>query len=359
MDTGAPYAHACEYVHSSCVEITVSGRSGTWVTSPYHNCAEILLSLLSERREYPDADALIDAYCDRIRQRTLHGLQRENLWQLERRRNGGESILASCLTDDCLRRGRSIDQGGALYNDIMPDYVGVTTAIDSLAAIRKLVYEDGELTLNAFMEIVERDFEGFEPLRLRIVHRCPHFGNDDPIADELARRVYAAIADACRGLKTFRGGRVLPGAFSFLMHEEFGRDTPATPDGRRAGEALNAGADPVSGRDTLGPTASVLSMTSWNARGFLGGVANNLRMSMDGAPPERVRNLCALIRTFVERGGVELQINAVSAETLRDAMEHPESHGDLIVRIGGYSDFFTALTPAMQREVYERTMHGV
>lgn len=359
MQTGKPFVHACEYVHSSCVEITVSGRSGTWVTSPYHNCAEILLCILEEKQDFADLEALLQAYLREIAQRVQAGLRRENRWQLERRRNGGESILVSCLMEDCLARGKSIDQGGALYNDIMPDFVGVTTAIDSLAAIQTLVFQEKTYTLAKFMRIVRGNFQNQEPLRQYIVHRCPHFGNDDALTNDLARRVYEGIAEACRGLRTFHGGQVMPGAFSFLMHEEFGRDMPATPDGRKAGEALNAGADPVSGRDTNGPTATVLSMTSWNALGFLGGVANNLRLDMNKITPERLENLCALLRTYLERGGVEVQINAASADVLQDAIEHPEAHRDLIVRIGGYSDFFVTQNRAMQREILRRTQHGL
>lgn len=357
--SGKPASHARNYVHSSCVEITPCGRSGVWVTSPYYNCPQILLSVLKNGFEGDSVEALLTAFQKELEKRVKEGQHFQNLWQLERRRNGGESILVSCLMDDCLKRGKSIDEGGAIYNEVMPDFVGVSNVIDSIAAINQLVFREKRLSIKSYINMIENNYQNNEAIRKTIINRCPHFGNNEPETNSLAVRLYGMIEDACRGLVTFRSSRVFPGAFSFYMHEEFGKETLATPDGRFSSEALNAGADPVSGRDTHGVTSTILSMTQWDAHAFLGGVANNLNLNFSDLSDEKIENACALVRVYMERGGVELQVSCVTCETLEDAMIHPERHGDLMVRIGGYSDFYTLQSKELQKEILERTRHGV
>lgn len=356
-DRGLPAEDARLFVHSTCVEITPSYCSGFWATSPYHNCAQILMDILKEKRDFKDAAELEEAYKARLFEEVREGQELQNLMQIERLRNGGESPLASCLVRDCLARGKNIDQGGALYNHVLPDFIGVSNVIDSLSAIDTLVYQEKRLTLDEYWAILEKNFEGEEALRQYIVNRCRHFGNNEPYTDELGVRIYRMLADACEGFTTIRGGHVYPGAFSFMMHVDMGSTTMATPDGRRAGEAFNAGSDPVSGRDVNGPTASILSTTAWPQECFPGGIAVNLRVNMRPLDEWKRTNMTQLIKVFLERGGFELQINNVSAEELEDAMVHPEAHQNLMVRIGGYSDFFVRQTPEMQKEIIARTYH--
>ena len=129
----------------------------------------------------------------------------------------------------------------------------------------------------------------------------------------------------------------------------------ATPDGRLAGEAFNGGSDPVSGRDIKGPTASLLSTTTWDQRPFLGGIAVNMRLNLSGMTEDKMIAVKSLIKTFMARNGFELQVNAVSPETLENAMREPEKYADLLVRIGGYSDFFVRQSPQLQREILARS----
>lgn len=357
MARGLPPDRARVFVHSTCVEITPCNCSGFWATSPYHNCAKMLTDLLAERRDFADLAALEDAYRARLFDEVRRGQELQDLMQVERMRNGGESPLACCLVDDCLARGRNIDQGGALYNHVLPDFIGVSNVIDSFSAIDTLVFKEKKLTLDELWIKVAANFEDDEPLRQYIVSKCPHFGNDEPYTDGIAVRFYDMLAESCKPFMTIRGGKVYPGAFSFLVHMEMGRKTGATPDGRKAGEALNGGSDPVSGRDVNGPTASILSTTKWNHSDFPGGVAVNLRLDMRPLDAQRLANMKRLVRVFLERGGFELQVNNVTVEDLKDAIVHPEKHADLLVRIGGYSDFFVRQPPELQREIIERSCH--
>ena len=129
----------------------------------------------------------------------------------------------------------------------------------------------------------------------------------------------------------------------------------ATPDGRLAGEAFNGGSDPVSGRDINGPTASLLSTTEWDQRPFLGGIAVNIRLNLSDMNEDKMNALKSLIKIFMARNGFELQVNTVSPETLEKAMKEPEKYADLLVRIGGYSDYFVRQSPQMQREILNRS----
>jgi len=345
------------YIHSTCVETTPCGCSGIWATSPYYSCPGILMDLLKEKQDFADLDSLKQAYYARLNQIVKAGQREQDIMQMERSRNGGESMLASCLVADCLARGKSLDNGGARYNYIFPDFIGATNTVDSFAAIGKLVFEEKRLTLSQLMGILQNNFAGQEPLRQYIVARCPHFGNNQPDTDALAVEFYRQLSDSCRGLMTYRGSTVHPGAFAFMMHEEYGKICMATPDGRLAGEAFNGGSDPVSGRDISGPTATVLSDTVWNQIDFPGGIAVNLRLNTAGLDEAKLAVFRTLVRTFMEKGGMELQINSVSPEVLQDAMDHPEKHGDLLVRIGGYSDYFVRISPELQREILARSYH--
>jgi formate C-acetyltransferase len=176
--------------------------------------------------------------------------------------------------------------------------------------------------------------------------------------DALVAEVTGWIAAEVARHRTYRGDRFIPSLFCWVMHERLGTRTPATPDGRRAGEALGDGAGPAQGRDRTGPSAALLSATAWDHTPFIGGVAVNLRFSPKVFVGSGADKVTDLVRVFLDRGGFELQLNVVDADTLRRAQQHPEQYRDLVVRIGGYSDYFTALAPAMQAELIRRTEHG-
>ncbi len=345
---------AWSYVHSTCVEITTCYTSGSWGTSPYISCPEILMKLLKNRQDFSDTEALYEAFCQELEQVAYDSWLEQNMLQLERRRNGGESPLASCLVNDCLATGKGLDQGGARYNHILPDYVGVSNTLDSFAAIHQVVFTEKKLTLSQFVAILEDNYEGNEALRQYILHRCRHFGNNDQM-DEGAAKFYEKLLDVWSPYETFRGGRFIPGAFSFDMHRTMGAECMATPDGRKCAEAFNAGADPVSGRDVNGPTATILSDTAWNQGPFLGGVVINLRLNTGNYDDRKRKAFNALVRVFLERGGMELQVNTVSPALLEQALAEPEKYEDLVVRVGGFSDFFVRQNPALQREILARS----
>ena len=143
------------------------------------------------------------------------------------------------------------------------------------------------------------------------------------------------------------------------MHEQMGSKTPATPDGRKKGFPLGDGSGPAQGREKNGPTASILSSTKWDHSSFIGGIAVNMKFEAKWLKGEALEKMLNLIQTFMERDGFEFQINVINGDTLIKARKNPEQYRDLVVRIGGYSDYFVHLSPAMQEEIIMRTQHVI
>lgn len=357
LKLGIPDEDARNYTHSCCVEITPCAKSGTWISSPYHNLQGIFMELLSKRSDFGSFDELLAAYRFRLRCKVETAARDQNRLQLERSRNGRETLRAACLVHDCLETGRSLDQGGAIYNYIMPTFVGMANLVDSLAAINFLVFKEKEITLAKLVQILRDNYKGNEPLRKRIIAKLPHYGNNEPVTDQLAQKIADMLAHIGDGLRTFRGSTLVPSLFSYLEHERLGQQTMATPDGRLAGFPLADSVGAAQGRDKNGPTAAILSATCWDHTPFIGGIAVNMKFDKSQMSGETAVKMKALIKTFMERGGFQLQINSVDRETLLKACENPENYGDLLVRIGGYSDYFTRLSPKMQTELIARTEH--
>ena len=354
---GVPEKDSHSYIHSTCVEITPVAASNVWVASPYTNLPGVLLDVMD--REYDSFDNLTGAFFAR-----LDGLIREHFEEQNRfraaRAEKGMNPLLSCFVGDCLAQGIDIEKGGARYNWIMPSFVGCANLVDSLYAIDELVFRTKELSMLSFRTILRNNYEGYEALRRRILTKLPKYGNDDDRIDPLFPLITRHITAECEKYTTGqKNGRLIPSVFCWVMHERFGRETGATPDGRTAGFPLGDGSGPCQGREAHGPTASILSSTKWDHTPFIGGVAVNLKFSRETLGKNAPELLGGLIRTYMERGGFELQINVVDRETLEDAVRNPALHQDLVVRIGGYSDYFVRLSPEMQEEILLRTAHDL
>ena len=358
---GVSVADSYNYMNSTCVEIKVCGASNMWVTQPYINCPQALLELMAavtagQQPAPADFPALLQGVKERLTQK-IHeaAVTLDRVWN-ERTRTGGFP-LASCVIKDCLTRGRDYDRGGARYHWVENSFVGLANLTDSLLALRTVVYKEGAFTLPEFTAILQQDYADQEALRLRLGSRMACYGNDNPDADTLAADL-AHFLIAATEAQTIGGHRYVPGFFCWIMHGILGGQTMATPDGRKAGMPLADGAGAAQGRELAGPTASVLSTTTWCHRAALGGVVHNAKfpqvLLQTAAGQTALR---AVIETYLRRGGFEIQINVVDAATLRYAQAHPEQYADLVVRVAGYSDYFVHLSRQMQDEVISRTEH--
>ncbi|MFA6292547.1 MAG: pyruvate formate lyase family protein [Victivallales bacterium] len=354
---GASRADSHNFMNSTCVEMKVVGASNIWVTAPYFNCPSHLLEVM-RKAEDGDEPADFPSFCVRLRDRFAEVVanaarEMEETWK--RRAQTGLQPFASCVIRDCLERGLDFDQGGARYNWVENSFVGLANLVDGLLAIKELVYERKELTLAKFHSILRNDYRGHEAFLSKVLNGLDKYGNNLETADRLAGEWTQFLMDTTES-NTVGGHRYVPGFFCWVMHERLGSMTGATPDGRRAGKPFADGAGPAQGREHCGPTSAVLSTTSWSHFRAMGGVVHNLKFSPKVFADQQGRDGAkAVIETYLKRGGLEIQVNVVGPDALKEAQRHPELHPDLIVRVAGYSDYFVNLTTNMQEEVIART----
>lgn len=352
---GCRHEDAVNYVHTTCAEISIVGRSRAHTTLCVVVLPRLLTRAVREAAENASFETLVYAFVRLIEETLRTDLMRYFQRLVEAGRNGNEPMRVCALVEECPARGKSVYEGGERYTFLQPILVGFATAVDSLCAIRQLVYDEKAPTLEAFLSIVDRNFEGEESLRQRLIRRLPHYGNNDAAADSMAARLAGAIEEIFRSRRLPAADVMTPGTFSYIMHATRGMHDGATFDGRLAHTSYSDGCSPVQGRDTHGPTAMVLSLTGWDQSLFLAGMVLNVKFTPTHLSADGGALFIAMLLAFIERGGLEMQVNAVRRKTLEDAQTHPDAHGDLIVRIGGYSDYFTRLSPVLQDEIIART----
>ena len=360
-DHGVSVADSYDYMNSTCVEIKVCGASNMWVTAPYFNLPKGLQDVLSAVAEGTLAEPEDFEALEELVRENLAEVIRQAAESLDRtwRQRGrtGCFPLASCVISECLARGQDFDRGGARYNWVENSFVGLANLVDGLLAVKHLVFEERSLTLLQLHEVLQANYEGHEDLRQRILNALPHYGNDDPEADALARS-WAEFLIATTEAQTVGLHRYVPGFFCWITHERMGSETGATPDGRLAGWPMADGAGGAQGREKCGPAAAVLSTTSWSHRPVLGGLVHNIKFTRELLGNQTgVQAARQVLETYLRRGGFEVQVNAVGRETLLDAQAHPERYRDLLVRVAGYSDYFVHLNRNMQDEVIARNEH--
>ncbi len=357
LSYGVPETQARNYIHSTCVEITPCASSNVWVASPYTNMAQILLDCLD--REYQSFDELLSAVFQNLDDKIKVNFESENRYRKLRAELNFNPLL-SCVVNDCLERGLDIECGGAVYNWIMPSFVGMANLVDSLYAVNKIVFEGNEMSIEELKAMLDRNFEGDELFRQRIANKIAKYGNDIDDIDRYFEMFTKHIIAECKKYEGIHSNaNLIPSVFCWVMHEFFGRSTGATPDGRLAGFPLGDGSGPCQGREMNGPTASIVSSTKWEHHELIGGVAVNMKFSKKSLGEQSLLTMQNIIETYLKRGGFEIQINVIDKETLEKARKNPEQYRDLVVRIGGYSDYFVKLSPNMQAEVILRTEHNI
>jgi trans-4-hydroxy-L-proline dehydratase len=341
-----------------CTETMIHGRSNVGSLDAGLNLPLVLDGTLRARLSGARSfDDLLEAFLADAAEAAA-GIAREVNADQEAKAALRPQPVRSLLVDDCIRAGREFNAGGARYNWSVVNVAGLANAIDSLAALREVVFERAELSGAELAGILAADFKGREDVRARLA-RCPRFGNDDPRADDLAstvsRRVFAEISRH----RAWRGGFFMPSCLMFVTYARAGQAVGALPDGRRAGEPLADSAGPYQGRDTHGPTAMLRSVARLAQDMAPGTLVVNLRflprLLATAENREKVRDL---VRTYFSLGGMQLQVNVVDQGVLRDALAHPERHADLVVRVGGYSEYFNRLDRGVQESLLLRTAHG-
>jgi pyruvate formate-lyase/glycerol dehydratase family glycyl radical enzyme len=275
-------------------------------------------------------------------------------------------MLFAILVDDCIERGRPILEGGAVYDMNSGVQIGLSSVANSLAAIKKMVFEEKKFTGDEILKAMDENFEGQdgEIMRQMLLNKVPKYGNDDDYVDRIAVDAYESYMNAVEKHKNARLGKGPIGCGYYASTVTVscnigaGADVGATPDGRKAGEAVAEGASPHSGTDLLGPTAVIKSVTKLPTIRVTGGQLLNLKFSPNAVRNEKdKRKLVDLLRAFSDLGGWHLQFNFINRDTLKAAQTAPEKYKDLMIRVAGYCALFTDLDTDLQNEIIRRTEH--
>ena len=272
----------------------------------------------------------------------------------------------SLLIPRCIETGVDLIKGGAEFNfPPAATLVGIADYIDTMAAVKYLIYDEKKITWDQLLHALDTNFEDVDtiPSGPEIRQMCltaPKYGNDDDYVDGIAGALMNLIPDAMDQGEAETGNPLRPGVTPMTGYMVAGQMVGALPSGRKAGEPLADGVSPKQGMDRQGPTAVVRSVTSWNHDRWSNGTQFNMKFSPATLKDRAgVKKFADLLRVFQESGGMHMQFNVVSADTLKDAQEHPENYPGLMVRVAGYSAQFADLDVNVQNDIISRTEHNL
>lgn len=381
IDKGVSVEDAYNYSAIGCVEVAVPAKWGYRCTGmSFLNYPKVLLIAMNDGvdpktgkklmqgtgkfTDYTSYDDMKKAWDNIIKQFTREQVIMDTSVDRTLEKTTMD-VLCSALVDNCIDRGLSLKEGGAVYDMISDLQVGIANLADSLSCIKKCVFEDKSISTDELWNALMNNFEGEEGARVRrILLDNPHkYGNDDDYVDSLIKEAYDAHIVEIKKYNNTRygrgpiGGNYYAGTSSISANVGQGLGTLATPDGRFAGEPLAEGCAPCHNADINGPTAVFKTISKLPVKDITGGILLNQKVNPQTiANEEDKMKLIMLIRTFFNKlQGFHVQYNVVSRETLRDAQKNPEKHRDLIVRVAGYSAFFNVLSKKTQDDIIERT----
>ena len=381
LDLGIKKDDAYNYSAIGCIEVAVPGKWGYRCTGmSFLNFMRVLLAAMHDGldemsgktyhkgsgdfRDFESFNEVMKAWKNQIKFYTKATIEIDKAADIALEELVPD-ILCSAFVDDCIVRGKTIKEGGSVYDYISGLQVGIANLGNSLAAIKKLVFEEKTISKETLLENLKNNFDGKEGEKIRqlLLNYAPKYGNDDDYVDKLLCDAYMVYIEELKKYHTTRFGRgpigcrYYAGTSSISSNVPSGSVVPATPDGRKAFTPLAEGSSPTSGTDTLGPTAVFKSVSKLPTNKILGGVLLNQKLSPSSLINETQRQkLISIIRTFFETlKGWHVQYNIVSRATLLAAKKNPENYRDLVVRVAGYSAFFTTLSPDTQDDIIART----
>ncbi len=363
LQFGYPLEEARCFANDGCWEVLIPGKT-TFSYVPFDALVLLhqALGLADEGQaspQNPDFESLYAAFVERLQKQVAHHHNIADHWA----RGGHPTPLVSLLVDDCIERGRSYYDRGSHYTVLAPHAGRLANVANSLLVLKRLVYEDGSVSLPDFVAILRDDWQGEENLRRTILNRFDFYGNDTEEADAMTRRVfddYTAIVAETRE----RNGVLRPAGISTFGREiEWSQqDTlrKATADGHHEGAVLATNFSPSPGTDKKGPTAVIRSYCKMDYRKTPNGATLELKIHPDSVKGDVGRDaIAALMRTFVELGGWFVHVDVVDSAMLIDAQRHPEKYPNLAVRIAGWSARFATLNKDWQDMVIARTQQIV
>ncbi len=268
--------------------------------------------------------------------------------------------LLSSLISDTISKGRDVTLGGARHNSSGSACIGLADVTDSLMAVKKLVYDEARVSLAELKQAIDDNFEGHAALYAMVTHKVPFFGSGSDEAVAMAQRVASFAHDTYGAHRNFRGGPYTAGFWSMSNHVAFGTLSGALPSGKLKGKAFTPGLtpEPNASRNLLDNIRDVARLDPHTMN-------NNIAFNVKVVPgasdthAQVVEHMYSYVKTYFELGGMQMQMNVVTSEMLRDAMAHPENYRNLLVRISGYNAYFVTLNREMQIELIERAEYGI
>lgn len=357
LNVGVPLEDARDYTNDGCSEILVQGKSNPWCFEARVKLLKCLEWALERLEEYDAFDDLMEAVKEEISVAVEMAVANANLLQSAVPWIS-PSPFVSATVEGCIEKMMDLTEGGAIYNSAAVCASGVADTADALAAVKKLVFEEGRIGKRELLDALHSNFEGRERLRLMLLNRAPKFGNDDDYVDSLAAEIVEHTAREVQKHRNPRGGEYILGLFSYGEYIGHGLVTGATPDGRKAGEGISPNFSPCPGRDMKGPFAVLKSTTKVNQLLTANGTALDITLHPSALRgPGGVEKLMSLIKSFRDLGGMQVQFNIVDAETLKAAQREPERYWNLTVRLWGFPAYFVRLPREFQDHIIARTEH--
>jgi formate C-acetyltransferase len=372
---GLPEERLWNYAPVGCLENTLIGddRSGTVdVNLNLAKAVELVLNngcdwatgrpigpRTGDPKNFKDFPQFMEAFQQQLKSILEQLIAANNLADAGRARWEPVPYL-SALVDGCLQNGRDCNAGGARYNFLTVEGVALATVADSLAAVKKLVYEDRLIEMEKLIEALKANFEGQENLRRMLISKAPKYGNDDGYADELGRQVSLFWTEETFKHFSPTGKRYRSGYLSWNYWIAYAPATAATPDGRRRGQFLSNAVCPVNGADRKGPTSIIKSVGRLGLETAPNGASHTMSFSPNLLRnPEQRQKLKSLLRAYGKVGGTCLQVNVIDADTLREAQKSPAEYQNLLVRVTGYNAYFVGLGKEIQDEIIARESHAI
>ena len=369
---GIPLEDARDYSNDGCWETLIPGKTNFgFCTLEILQLLEYILqdgySIVRNRKEWncvnlKELHTFEEFYNEFLKQLEIAAVREmENrMRNIKARYKIAPSPLLSAFMDDCILRGKEYSDTGAVYQIFAFMLTGFASCVDSLAVIKKCVYEDQLLGLEELAFVLKTNFKGQEPLRQKLLNRVPKFGNDEAYVDDIACQLlddYAAIIDRLRE-KAPVGNIFACGIATFEFYAKFGHDVGASADGRFAQEPLGSNYSPSIGMDMTGPTAAIKSVTYPNLLPYAIGAPLDLQIDPNEVKGEQgLKRLTGLIKSFMELNGLMLTITGVNQEMMLKAQKEPMKYKSLRVRLGGLSAYFISLSKEVQDSLIKRTKH--
>ncbi|MBN2643583.1 MAG: hypothetical protein JXR78_18165 [Victivallales bacterium] len=343
-ENGKTREDAEDYILIGCYEPAVAGKEMNWSGGAFMNLAKAV-ELVLDADNYDSFDELMDAYIKELdvifTKLADRSRRQELLWP-----EVNPAPLLSGTMDSCMEQGLDVSQGGAEYNTSGCICAGIANAVDSLMAIKQLVFEDKTCSIDELKIALEANWEGYEELRLTAIKRVPKWGNNDSRVDSIALRITDFLGERINNEPNARGGVFQAALYAIsVTAQTFGADTGALPDGRLAGTSLtmNTGASP--GLDKNGLTSLINSVTKIDLAQFPSGTVLDIMLHPSAvAGQEGTDAIISIIRSLFAKGGMAIQFNIFDADILRDAQKNPENYASLQVRVCGWNVRFNDLS---------------